>query len=613
MGAEDDPESGRTRPTEAAAVPSCPTRELYQQQGNEMVRREEFENGRGKLIPLANFSARIVRDLILEDGAETRREFGLEADVGGEKLAFLVSAAEFGRMGWVLRELGPQAIVYPGQQQHARAAIQYLSGAIRQERLYTHLGWRKQGGDWIYLQAGGAIAASGTVADLQVQLPTTLEHFQTPVPADRVAAKKAVRSSLDFLSVAPHRVSLPLLAAVYRAAFGAVDFSLFLAGRSGVFKTALAALCQQHFGAAMDASHLPGNFASTANALEELAFLAKDTLLVVDDFVPTGGTGDGMLEALAERLFRAAGNRQGRGRMSGLRLRDCHPPRGLLLATGEQVPRGHSLRARLLILELRSGEVDRAALTRCQVAGAEGQLAMAMGAYLAWIARDYESLQDRLRRRSRDLRGEIVETRAGSVHARVPGILAELHSGWEIWLEFARELGAVNSSEQAELERRSRQALKEVATIQSSHHQASDPARLFVSSLRAALLSGRAHVAGRRGSVPEFPERWGWRQKADRVWVPQGTRIGWLIGDDVYLEPAIGRQVACEMAGAEQLSISVHTLSRRLHQQGLLASVDTGRGMLLVRRILGGHPRTVLHLKASDLLGLATESAQKPS
>jgi hypothetical protein len=120
-------------------------------------------------------------------------------------------------------------------------------------------------------------------------------------------------------------------------------------------------------------------------------------------------------------------------------------------------------------------------------------------------------------------------------------------------------------------------------------------------------------VAGRRGSVPEFPERWGWRQKADRVWVPQGTRIGWLIGDDVYLEPAIGRQVACEMAGAEQLSISVHTLSRRLHQQGLLASVDTGRGMLLVRRILGGHPRTVLHLKASDLLGLATESAQKPS
>jgi len=38
-----------------------------------------------------------------------------------------------------------------------------------------------------------------------------------------------------------------------------------------------------------------------------------------------------------------------------------------------------------------------------------------------------------------------------------------------------------------------------------------------------------------------------------------------------------------------------------------------GEECFLVRRILGGHPRTVLHLKASDLLGLATESAQKPS
>jgi hypothetical protein len=39
----------------------------------------------------------------------------------------------------------------------------------------------------------------------------------------------------------------------------------------------------------MDASGLPANFASTANALELLAFSANDALLVVDDFAPTGG------------------------------------------------------------------------------------------------------------------------------------------------------------------------------------------------------------------------------------------------------------------------------------------------------------------------------------
>ena len=186
-------------------------------------------------------------------------------------------------------------------------------------------------------------------------------------------------------------------------------------------------------------------------------------------------------------------------------------------------------------------------------------------------------------------------------------ILADLHSGWEIWLQFARELGAINRSEQAALERRSRQALNEVAAIQSSYHQASDPARLFVSSLRAALLSGQAHVAGRQGEAPEFPERWGWR-RSHRAWGPQGARIGWLAGNEIFLDPVVSYQVAQQMAGAGHLAVSVHTLSRRLHQQGLLASVDAARGMLLVRRILEGGSRKVLHLKASNLLGLETDA-----
>ncbi len=168
------------------------------------------------------------------------------------------------------------------------------------------------------MQAGGAIGPSGTVANSQVRVPLPLKHYRMCSPSDSDRAQ-AVRSSLSFLSVAPDRITLPLFAAVYRAPFGGVDFSLFLMGRTGTFKTALAALCQQHFGAAMDASCLPAHFASTANALEELAFCAKDALLVVDDFAPTGGAGDSALYAAAERLFRASGNYQGRGRMYGQR------------------------------------------------------------------------------------------------------------------------------------------------------------------------------------------------------------------------------------------------------------------------------------------------------
>ena len=401
----------------------------YKAGGTGMVRLQTLGNGQTRVIPICNFTARIVRDIIWDDELDPRREFGVEAEVLGQKLSFVVPSAGFSGMRWLLRKLGPQAIVYPGQLQHVCAAIKSISGTVRSERVFTHLGWRKLSSDWVFLQAGGAVGVQGTCNDWQVHVPAALRHYQMPPSGDPAATIGAIRSSLDFLSVAPDRISFPLLAAVYRAPLGSVDFSVFLSGRTGTFKTALAAICQQHFGASMDASRLPANFASTANGLEELCFCAKDVLAVVDDFAPTGGIGDKELHGLAERLFRAVGNHQGRSRMTGQqRTRASRPPRALLLATGEQVPRGHSLRARLLIVEVKPGEVDSRRLGRCQRAGLDGQLAAAMGGYLTWIAGRYEEVQRIVIERVHELRSRAHEG-ARPVHARLPTTMAELQTG----------------------------------------------------------------------------------------------------------------------------------------------------------------------------------------
>src|SRR5712691_2486196 len=349
LGPDDDPDGRRLAQERAAGVPPSQCQALrYEQRGAAIVRVEQRENGGLKSTAVANFNARIVRDLILDDGEEEKREFGVEAELGGRRVAFAVSAAEFSRMGWVLNKLGPQAIIYPGQQQHARAAIQWLSGEIPQEHIFAHLGWRKHSSHWVYLHAGGALGVDGPLSGLQVQLPAALRSYQMRSLKDPAELVRAVRASLRCLSAGPDRIIFSLLSDVYRAPFGRADFSLFLTGQTGVFKTALAALCQQHFGAAMDATNLPANFASTGNSLEGLTFYAKDALLVVDDFAPTGRQGDGELNGVAERLFRAAGNQQGRSRLGGNgRLSALKPPRALVLATGEEVPPGHSIRARL--------------------------------------------------------------------------------------------------------------------------------------------------------------------------------------------------------------------------------------------------------------------------
>jgi len=483
VGSEGDRNESALARERMGLAPGARAHLRYEQRGAEMVRREELGNGLVRFTPLANFCARIVRDIVCDGDTEYRRDFCIEAELAGQRVTFVVPAAEFSGMNWVLRQLGPQAIIYPGQQQHARAAIQSLSGPIQQERVFTHLGWTKAEPDWVYLQAGGAVGPSRTLADYQVRLPAPLQHFRTYVPADRGELVRAVRSSLRLLSVAPDRITLPLLAAVYRAPFGSVDFSLFLTGHTGTFKTALAALCQQHFGATMDASHLPANFASTANALEELAFTAKDALLVVDDFAPTGGVGDNALYAVAERLFRAAGNHQGRGRMSSQRrLSGSRSPRALILATGEEVPRGHSLRARLLIVDVKPRDVDRGVLSECQRAANEGLFAAAMGAYLVWIAARHEQLQEWLRERVAELRSR-AQRDSALVHARLPTTLAELQSGWKIWLRFAIEIGAITSAEAKQLQQRFSKALQQVAANQARYHQASDPALRFLVSI----------------------------------------------------------------------------------------------------------------------------------
>jgi hypothetical protein len=173
---DDDPD--RVAQEGATGAPRRALR--YEQRGTDIVRVEQRAHG-SKSTPVANFNARIVRDLILDDGEEQRRHFGVEAALGGRRVAFTQSATEFSRMGWALNKLGPQAIIYPGQQQHARAAIQWLSGEIPQEHIFTHLGWRKHGSQWVYLHAGGCFGYRRTSHGLAGTGTSSLAALPSPM------------------------------------------------------------------------------------------------------------------------------------------------------------------------------------------------------------------------------------------------------------------------------------------------------------------------------------------------------------------------------------------------------------------------------------------------
>jgi hypothetical protein len=87
LGQEDEPDRNPSPPAGIPAAPDDRARVRYEQRGAEMVRREQLGNARVKLTPVANFNARIVRDIIYDDDTEHRRDFGVVAELAGQRVA----------------------------------------------------------------------------------------------------------------------------------------------------------------------------------------------------------------------------------------------------------------------------------------------------------------------------------------------------------------------------------------------------------------------------------------------------------------------------------------------------------------------------------------------
>ena len=328
--------------------------------------RKETRDG-SVAVPLCNFTAQIVAEEVIDDGAERRTVLAIEGAMpdGRNCRARAYRPNAINGMSWVTEAWGTAPVIFAGQgtKDHLRTAIQMLSGAVPRRTVYGHLGWRRIGDRWAFLHSGGAIGADGAIDGVEVDTGSdSFLAYQLPAPPEASALAHAVRASLALLDLGPDTITAPILGAVYRAPLAEpspVDFALHLTGPTGAFKTELAALAQAHFGAAFNGRRLPASWADTANMLEKKAFLAKDAVLVVDDFAPAGTTADiQRLHREADRLFRAAGNRSGRARMrADGGSRPTYYPRGLIISTGEDIPSGQSLRARLLVLELTPGEI----------------------------------------------------------------------------------------------------------------------------------------------------------------------------------------------------------------------------------------------------------------
>lgn len=483
---------------------------------------------------------RVLAEVVEDDGVAPKRYFELSAGHEGDPRLIRVPAAELAGAEWLAGELGRSV---PAEERGSVLQSVLMQARQAPRRLaITHLGWTRVGSEWVYLHADGGAGRSGPIAGVEVRAGPDLQRFRLPTAPGLEELRRSVRASLTFLDLAPGVVTIPLYAAIWRAALGEVgSWTLRIVGDHA---RELATLAQQHWGPrASERGGVPSC---------DRAFRAKDCLILADGS-----------EGAAERS------------------------RALVVSCGEEA----RAPGPYLALSLAEREVALERLGPCRAEALAGRFSAALAGFLTWLA-------------GNDLQGrrERLLSAAGAASTDQGTIAAELELALEVFAEFAAESGAVAPPARSSLVARSREAIAAATRPPLPRQPDRDPLRQLLRLLAIAISTGRAHVAGIDGGPPDTsPFSWGWRPgRTGTSWEAQGTRIGWTAGEELYLERRVIVSIANELLDDEDRP-SYRALGELFSRSGLLRSFDPDRETFGSRRVLAGERRTVLHVSVDVL------------
>ena len=235
-------------------------------------------------------------------------------------------------------------------------------------------------------------------------------------------------------------------------------------------------------------------------------------MLIVDDFIARGTQSEvARTYANAERLLRAQGNQAGRGQLtSKVKLRNAFHPRGIVLATGEDIPNGLSLQALLVLIKVALGASETTILSELQKLVKKDELAKIMSSFLQWLALEAKNGQ---LIQLIELALEFDRENLGhSGHARTQDNLANLLTGLRVFLHFCEEAGELSSQITEVFMSRATETARTLVNLQASLDHVSSDAQRFLELIKIAVSSRKAHIESSFGGLPENSRALDWRE-----------------------------------------------------------------------------------------------------
>jgi hypothetical protein len=464
---------------------------------------------------LADFSAEIAEEIDTDDGSGTIRKLyrvtARSAANPGTPVTIDIPASEFAEMKWPEERLGAEFRIESGRgfRDHVRSAIMLHSEPVKRT-VFGHVGWRKIGVRWGYLHAGGAIFADGNDESVAVQLEGAVSRYRLPDPPQGQRLIEAVRASLGMLNLGdesrPGAVEATscLFATTFSAAIEYTPHTIQVYGATSSLKSSHWALAQQHFGAGMNGDNLPASWVTnTYLSILQAAGMIHDAVFVVDDFIPRGTPQEiRRKHGELQEFFQAVGNHQGRNRLAqDGSPRPGVPPGCSPVSTGEDQTYGGSADARTIAIRYTRETIDKVKLKVCQEHADRGVYAESMAGFIRWLAPQLDDVRAEMRSRIPTLRDEIY---VEGDHGRTPQMVARLIFGAEVFLRFAKEVGAIDEEQRLEDLKFVREGLISAAgEMRTNRQEELDPADLFLSLVRSAMTRGTAFVCVLPARLPE--------------------------------------------------------------------------------------------------------------
>jgi len=484
--------------------------------------------------PICDFVPWPTREILKDDGTTTERYIEIEGLLPdfSQLPKITISMEDYGDMKWPGLLWGMKAAIQPFKEKELRYCLQKMSqSGIPESSIYTFLGWKKLNGNWIYLHAAGAIGAE----NVEVELPSKLQNYKLPNTVSDL--NLAVKATIKLLEIGPAKIMYPMVAMAFlsplmepfRQAGIEPGVLLYVWGRSGSRKSTIIALVLCFFGR-FDNKTLPASFRDTALSIEMAAFMAKDTLLSVDDLYPAQDPKEQKkLNGVLEYVMRNQGDRQGRSRLvpgkSDYALQSGHPPRGLVVASGEIQPLSGSSLARAYTCHISGDDLDNGKLKAAQ--DQRDLLGQAMVGYLKWLAPQIDELSNTLSVRFDELRGKARENaKVQGRHGRLDEAIADFYIGLEMFFEFAVASGAITQEDADAHLKIGWETLNQGADDQTEAAQKNDASQIFMQAILDLRAQCKVYLSSMDGMPPVSdkeimslkPELVGWGPDKDGVY-----------------------------------------------------------------------------------------------